>query len=105
MDRGILEGDPHAVLEGMAIGAYAMGASEGYVYCRAEYPLAIERLKIAISQAEDYGLLGDKIFGADFSFKLKIREGAGAFVCGEETSLIASIEGKVGEPRPRPPFP
>jgi NADH:ubiquinone oxidoreductase subunit F (NADH-binding)/(2Fe-2S) ferredoxin len=105
MDRGILEGDPHAVLEGMAIGAYAMGASEGYVYCRAEYPLAIEHLKTAISQAEAYGLLGDKIFGTDFSFKLKIREGAGAFVCGEETALIASIEGRVGEPRPRPPFP
>jgi NADP-reducing hydrogenase subunit HndC len=105
MDRGILEGDPHAVLEGMAIGAYAMGASEGYIYCRAEYPLAIERLKIAIAQAEDYGLLGEKIFGTPFAFKLKIREGAGAFVCGEETSLIASIEGKVGEPRPRPPFP
>ncbi|MDI6852419.1 MAG: NADH-ubiquinone oxidoreductase-F iron-sulfur binding region domain-containing protein [Deltaproteobacteria bacterium] len=105
MDRGILEGDPHAVLEGMAIGAYAIGASVGYIYCRAEYPLAIERLKIAISQAEAYGLLGENIFGAPFSFKLKIREGAGAFVCGEETSLIASIEGKVGEPRPRPPFP
>ena len=105
MDRGILEGDPHAVLEGMAIGAYAIGASVGYIYCRAEYPLAIERLKIAISQAEDYGLLGENIFGKPFSFTLKIREGAGAFVCGEETSLIASIEGKVGEPRPRPPFP
>ncbi len=105
MDRGILEGDPHAVLEGMAIGAYAMGADEGYIYCRAEYPLAIERLKIAILQAIEYGLLGDNIFGTPFSFKLKIREGAGAFVCGEETSLIASIEGKVGEPRPRPPFP
>jgi len=105
MDRGILEGDPHAVIEGMAIGAYAIGAHEGYVYCRAEYPLAIHRLKIAIRQAEDLGLLGDKIFGTNFSFNLKIREGAGAFVCGEETSLIASIEGKVGEPRPRPPFP
>jgi len=105
MDRGILEGDPHAVLEGMAIGAYAIGSSEGYIYCRAEYPLAIHRLKIAIDQAEKLGLLGDNIFGTDFSFKLKIREGAGAFVCGEETSLIASIEGKVGEPRPRPPFP
>jgi NADH:ubiquinone oxidoreductase subunit F (NADH-binding)/(2Fe-2S) ferredoxin/Pyruvate/2-oxoacid:ferredoxin oxidoreductase delta subunit len=105
MDRGILEGDPHAVLEGMAIGAYAIGAHEGFVYCRAEYPLAIHRLKIAIKQAEDLGLLGDKIFGTNFSFKLEIREGAGAFVCGEETSLIASIEGKVGEPRPRPPFP
>jgi NADH-quinone oxidoreductase subunit F/NADP-reducing hydrogenase subunit HndC len=105
MDRGILEGDPHAVLEGMAIGAYAIGASQGYIYCRAEYPLAIHRLKIAIDQAEKLGLLGDRIFGSDFSFKLKIREGAGAFVCGEETALIASIEGKVGEPRPRPPFP
>ena len=105
MDRGILEGDPHAVLEGMAIGAYAIGASEGFIYCRAEYPLAIHRLKIAIDQAEKLGLLGDNIFGTNFSFKLKIREGAGAFVCGEETSLIASIEGKVGEPRPRPPFP
>jgi NADH:ubiquinone oxidoreductase subunit F (NADH-binding)/(2Fe-2S) ferredoxin len=105
MDRGILEGDPHAVIEGMAIGAFAIGAKEGYIYCRAEYPLAIHRLKIAISQAEELGLLGDNIFGTDFSFKLKIREGAGAFVCGEETALIASIEGKVGEPRPRPPFP
>jgi NADP-reducing hydrogenase subunit HndC len=105
MDRGILEGDPHAVIEGMVIGAYAIGASQGYVYCRAEYPLAIKRLQIAIQQAEDLGLLGDNIFGSGFSFKLKIRKGAGAFVCGEETSLIASIEGKVGEPRPRPPFP
>ena len=105
MDRGILEGDPHAVLEGMAIGAYAVGSREGYIYCRAEYPLAIHRLKIAIAQAEKMGLLGDNIFGTNFSFKLKIREGAGAFVCGEETALIASIEGKVGEPRPRPPFP
>jgi NADH:ubiquinone oxidoreductase subunit F (NADH-binding)/(2Fe-2S) ferredoxin/Pyruvate/2-oxoacid:ferredoxin oxidoreductase delta subunit len=105
MDRGILEGDPHAVLEGMAIGAYAIGAREGYVYCRAEYPLAIHRLKIAIQQAEDLGLLGDRIFGTDFSFTVEIREGAGAFVCGEETSLIASIEGNVGEPRTRPPFP
>jgi NADH:ubiquinone oxidoreductase subunit F (NADH-binding)/(2Fe-2S) ferredoxin len=105
MDRGILEGDPHAVLEGMVIGAYAMGAGEGYVYCRAEYPLAIEHLKTAIAQAEAYGLLGDQIFGTGFSFHLKIREGAGAFVCGEETALIASIEGRVGEPRPRPPFP
>ena len=105
MDRGILEGDPHAVLEGMAIGAFAIGAKEGYIYCRAEYPLAIHRLKIAISQAEELGLLGDNIFCTNFSFKLKIREGAGAFVCGEETALISSIEGKVGEPRPRPPFP
>ena len=105
MDRGILEGDPHAVIEGMAIGAYAIGAREGFVYCRAEYPLAIHRLQIAIQQAEDLGILGDKIFGTNFSFRLEIREGAGAFVCGEETSLIASIEGKVGEPQPRPPFP
>jgi NADH:ubiquinone oxidoreductase subunit F (NADH-binding)/(2Fe-2S) ferredoxin len=105
MDRGILEGDPHAVVEGMAIGAYAIGAKEGYVYCRAEYPLALKRLEIAIKQAEELGLLGDNIFGTDFSFRLKIREGAGAFVCGEETALIASIEGKVGEPRQRPPFP
>jgi NADH:ubiquinone oxidoreductase subunit F (NADH-binding)/(2Fe-2S) ferredoxin len=105
MDRGILEGDPHAVLEGMAIGAYAIGANQGYAYCRAEYPLAIERLRKAIGQAEEAGLLGENIFGTNFSFKLKIREGAGAFVCGEETALIASIEGRVGEPRPRPPFP
>jgi NADH-quinone oxidoreductase subunit F len=105
MDRSILEGDPHAVIEGMAIGAYAMGAREGYLYVRAEYPLAIEHLKKAIAQAETYGLLGENIFGTPFSFRLKIREGAGAFVCGEETALIASIEGKVGEPRPRPPFP
>ncbi|MBM4284991.1 MAG: NADH-quinone oxidoreductase subunit NuoF [Deltaproteobacteria bacterium] len=105
MDRGILEGDPHAMLEGMAIGAYAMGAREGYIYCRAEYPLAIHRLEIAINQAEKLGLLGDNIFGTDFSFRVEIREGAGAFVCGEETALIASIEGKVGEPRPRPPYP
>ena len=105
MDRSILEGDPHTVIEGMAIGAYAMGAQEGYLYVRAEYPLAIKHLQIAITQAEAYGLLGNNIFGTDFNFKLKIREGAGAFVCGEETALIASIEGKVGEPRPRPPFP
>jgi NADH:ubiquinone oxidoreductase subunit F (NADH-binding)/(2Fe-2S) ferredoxin/Pyruvate/2-oxoacid:ferredoxin oxidoreductase delta subunit len=105
MDRGILEGDPHAVIEGMIIGAYAIGAKEGYIYCRAEYPLAIHRLQIAIGQAYERGLLGDNIFGSGFSFHLKIREGAGAFVCGEETALIASIEGKVGEPRPRPPFP
>jgi NADH:ubiquinone oxidoreductase subunit F (NADH-binding)/(2Fe-2S) ferredoxin len=105
MDRGILEGDPHAVLEGMAIGSYAIGAREGYIYCRAEYPLAIKRLQIAIAQAEELGLLGERIFGTDFSFTLEIREGAGAFVCGEETALISSIEGQVGEPRSRPPFP
>jgi len=105
MDRSLLEGDPHAVLEGILIGAYAMGAGEGYIYIRAEYPLAIERLKVAITQMEEYGLLGDNILGSDFSFHLKIKEGAGAFVCGEETALMASIEGKRGMPRSRPPFP
>jgi len=105
MDRSILEGDPHSVLEGMAIGAYAMGADEGYIYCRAEYPLAIRRLKAAIAQAESYGLLGRNIMGTNFSFELHIKEGAGAFVCGEETALMASIEGERGMPRPRPPFP
>ena len=105
MDRSVLEGDPHRVLEGMAICGYAMGASEGYIYCRAEYPLAIKRLHIAIGQAMDMGLLGDNIFGSGFNFHLKVKEGAGAFVCGEETALLASIEGKRGTPRPRPPFP
>jgi NADH-quinone oxidoreductase subunit F len=105
MDRSLLEGDPHAVLEGMLIGAYAIGSSEGYIYIRAEYPLAIERLKVAIAQMEELGLLGDNILGSDFSFHLKIKQGAGAFVCGEETALMASIEGKRGMPRPRPPFP
>jgi len=105
MDRSVLEGDPHAVLEGMIIAGYAIGAPEGYIYCRAEYPLAIERLKKAIQQAKEWGLLGEHILGSDFSFELKIKEGAGAFVCGEETALIASIEGKRGEPRPRPPYP
>ncbi|MEA2007660.1 MAG: NADH-quinone oxidoreductase subunit NuoF [Chloroflexota bacterium] len=105
MDRSILEGDPHAVLEGMIIAGYAIGAPEGYIYCRAEYPLAIERLKKAIAQAHEYGLLGDNILGSGFSFDLKVKEGAGAFVCGEETALIASLEGKRGEPRPRPPYP
>ncbi len=105
MDRSILEGDPHSVIEGMIICGYAVGAHEGYIYCRAEYPLAIKRLKLAIQQAEEYGLLGENILGTDFSFRLKIKEGAGAFVCGEETALIASIEGRRGEPRPRPPFP
>jgi len=105
MNRSLLEGDPHAVLEGILIGAYAIGASEGYIYIRAEYPLAIERLKVAITQMEEYGLLGDNILGSDFSFHLKIKQGAGAFVCGEETALMASIEGKRGMPRPRPPFP
>ncbi len=105
MDRSLLEGDPHSVLEGMAIGAYAMGADEGYIYCRAEYPLAIRRLKAAIEQAGEYGLLGRNIMGTDFSFELHVKEGAGAFVCGEETALMASIEGQRGMPRPRPPFP
>jgi len=106
MDRSILEGDPHSVIEGMAIAAYAIGnCREGYIYCRAEYPLAIKRLRMAIAQAEEYGLLGDNILGTDFSFRLYIKEGAGAFVCGEETALIASIEGKRGLPRVRPPYP
>jgi len=105
MDRSTLEGDPHSVIEGMAIGAYAIGADEGYIYCRAEYPLAIKRLKIAIAQAEEMGLLGDHIMGTNFSFHLHLKEGAGAFVCGEETALMASIEGRRGMPRPRPPFP
>jgi len=105
MDRSILEGDPHAVIEGMMIGAFAMGADEGYIYCRAEYPLAIKRLQTAIKQAMEYGLLGDNVLGTDFSFHLHIKEGAGAFVCGEETALMASIEGQRGMPRPRPPFP
>jgi NADH-quinone oxidoreductase subunit F/NADP-reducing hydrogenase subunit HndC len=105
MDRSVLEGDPHRVIEGMATCGYAIGADEGYVYVRAEYPLAIKRLKIAIEQAEEMGLLGENIFGSGFNFRLKIKEGAGAFVCGEETALLASIEGKRGMPRPRPPFP
>ena len=105
MDRSVLEGDPHKVLEGMAICGYAIGADEGYIYVRAEYPLAIKRLRIAIDQAEQMGLLGDNIFGTKFSFKIHIKEGAGAFVCGEETALMASIEGRRGMPRPRPPFP
>jgi len=105
MDRSILEGDPHAVVEGMLIAGLAIGSDEGYIYCRAEYPLAIERLKIAIQQAEEYGILGDNILGYGFNFKLNIKEGAGAFVCGEETALLASIEGERGMPRPRPPFP
>jgi NADH-quinone oxidoreductase subunit F len=105
MDRSVLEGDPHSVIEGMAIAAYAIGAPQGYVYVRAEYPLAVERLSHAIEQARACGLLGKKILGSGFSFDLEIRMGSGAFVCGEETALIASIEGKRGEPRPRPPFP
>jgi NADH:ubiquinone oxidoreductase subunit F (NADH-binding)/NAD-dependent dihydropyrimidine dehydrogenase PreA subunit len=101
----VLEGDPHAVLEGMLIGAYAMGAAHGYIYVRAEYPLAIERLKTGLEQMKLYGLLGDNIMDSGFSFDIKIKEGAGAFVCGEETALMASIEGERGMPRPRPPFP
>ena len=105
MDRSVLEGDPHSVIEAMAIAGYAIGADQGYIYIRAEYPIAVNRLQIAIDQAREYGLLGDNIFGTDFSFNLEIRLGAGAFVCGEETALMTSIEGKRGEPRPRPPFP
>lgn len=105
MDRSVLEGDPHALLEGMLIGAYAIGADEGYIYVRAEYPLAIKRLKVAIAQAEELGLLGDNIMGTGFNCCIHIKEGAGAFVCGEETALMASIEGSRGMPNPRPPFP
>jgi len=105
MNRNEMESDPHMIIEGMLIGAYAIGATEGYIYVRAEYPLAIERLKLAIKQAKEYGLLGKHIFGTGFSFDIRIVAGAGAFVCGEETALIASIEGKPGRPRPRPPFP
>src|ERR1035437_2034141 len=105
MDRSVLEGDPHSVIEGMTIGAYAIGAHQGYVYVRAEYPLAVERLQYAIDQAREYGLLGDDIMGSGFAFDLEIRMGSGAFVCGEETALMTSIEGHRGEPRPRPPFP
>jgi len=105
MDRSLLEGDPHAVLEGMAIGAYAIGADEGYIYVRAEYPLAIKRLKLAIDQAAERSLLGSRILGSGFCFQIHVKEGAGAFVCGEETALMASIEGKRGMPSIRPPFP
>ena len=105
MDRSVLEGDPHVVLEAMAIAGYAIGANQGYIYVRAEYPIAIERLRIAIGQAREYGLLGKDIFGTGFDFDIDLRFGAGAFVCGEETALMTSIEGNRGEPRPRPPFP
>ncbi|MGM0442811.1 MAG: NADH-ubiquinone oxidoreductase-F iron-sulfur binding region domain-containing protein [Fibrobacterota bacterium] len=105
MDRSTLEGDPHSILEAMAIGAYTIGADKGFIYIRAEYPLAIERLEIAMKQAREFGLLGDNILGTDFNFDVEIRLGAGAFVCGEETALLASIEGERGVPRPRPPFP
>lgn len=105
MDRSILEGDPHAVLEAMAIAGYAVGANTGYIYVRAEYPIAVKRLQIAIEQAHEYGMLGENIFNTGFNFDIELRLGAGAFVCGEETALIESIEGKRGMPRPRPPFP
>ena len=105
MDRSVLEGDPHVVLEAMAIAGYAIGANQGYIYVRAEYPIAVDRLKIAIEQAREYNLLGKDIFGTGFDFDIDLRLGAGAFVCGEETALMTSIEGKRGEPRPRPPFP
>lgn len=105
MDRSVLEGDPHCIIEGMALAGYAIGATKGYVYVRAEYPIAVKRLQIAIDQAKEYGLLGKDIFGSGFDFDLEIRLGAGAFVCGEETALMTSIEGKRGEPRPRPPYP
>lgn len=105
MDRAVLEGDPHSVIEGMMLAAFAIGATQGFVYVRAEYPIAVEHLKVAISQAESLGLLGKNILGSDFSFSIKIKKGSGAFVCGEETALIASIEGRRGMPRPRPPFP
>ena len=105
MDRSVLEGDPHSVLEAMTIGGYAIGANQGYIYVRAEYPIAVKRLEIAIKQSREYGLLGENILGSGFNFDISIRLGAGAFVCGEETALMASIEGMRGEPRPKPPFP
>ena len=105
MDRSVMEGDPHKLLEGMAIAGYAIGADEAYIYVRAEYPLAIHRLRVAIAEAEKRGYLGNNIMGSDFNFTIHIKEGAGAFVCGEETALIASIEGERGMPRPKPPFP
>lgn len=105
MNRRVLESDPHSVIEGMIIAAYAIGARQGYIYCRAEYPLAVKTLNIGIQQAREFGLLGEDILGSGFSFDLEVRQGAGAFVCGEETALMASIEGRRGEPRPRPPFP
>jgi len=105
MDRSVLEGDPHAVIEGMIIAGYAIGSTEAYIYCRAEYPLALKRLDIALAQCRERGFLGKGIFGSDWDFDIKVKQGAGAFVCGEETALIASIEGKRGMPKPRPPFP
>jgi len=105
MDRSVLEGDPHRILEGMAVAGYAVGAQQGFIYIRAEYPLAIERLKLAIKQAERLGLLGNRILESQFNFRIDLRIGAGAFVCGEETALLRSIEGRRGRPRPRPPYP
>lgn len=105
MDRSILEGDPHSVLEAMMIAGYAIGANQGYIYVRAEYPIAVERFQVAINQAREYGILGKNIFGTDFEFDMDIRLGAGAFVCGEETALLESIEGKRGQPRVKPPYP
>ena len=105
MDRSVLEGDPHAVIEAMTIAAYAVGGTQGYIYVRAEYPIAVDRCRIAINQAREYGLLGKNILGTGFSFDIELRLGAGAFVCGEETALMVSVEGNRGEPRPRPPFP
>jgi len=105
MDRSILEGDPHSIIEAMCIAGYAIGANQGYIYVRAEYPIAVKRMEIAIAQAKEYGLLGKNVFDSGFDFDLEVRLGAGAFVCGEETALMTSIEGKRGEPRPRPPFP
>ena len=105
MDRSILEGDPHSVLEAMEIAGYSIGADKGYIYVRAEYPIAVQRLQVAIDQAREYGLLGKNIFGTDFSFDIEIRLGAGAFVCGEETALLESIEGRRGQPRVKPPYP
>ena len=105
MDRSILEGDPHTVLEAMTIAGYAIGATKGYIYVRAEYPIAVHRLTIAIQQAREYGLLGENILGSNHSFAIEIRLGAGAFVCGEETALLESIEGRRGQPRVKPPFP
>jgi NADH:ubiquinone oxidoreductase subunit F (NADH-binding) len=105
MDRSLLEGNPHSVIEGMIIGAYALGAREGYVYVRAEYPLAVAHLRVALEQAEELGLVGENILGSGLTFRIRLVQGAGAFVCGEETALIASIEGRVGEPLPRPPYP
>ncbi|MDP6175991.1 MAG: NADH-quinone oxidoreductase subunit L, partial [Rhodospirillales bacterium] len=105
MDRAVLEGNPHSILEGLILGAYAIGASEGYIYVRQEYPLALENIGIAVKQAQEHGFLGANILGSGFDFDVKIQKGAGAFVCGEETALLASLEGKPGEPNPRPPYP